>query len=68
MRKKLQGTKTFNNIMAAFSGESMARNSYDLWAEIARREGYEQIADLFEETAANEKAHARRLLSLIGAR
>ena len=66
VRKKLQGTKTFNNIMAAFSGESMARNKYDLWAEIARREGYEQIADLFEETAANEKAHARRLLSLIG--
>ncbi len=66
MKRNLEGTKTFDNIMAAFGGESMARNKYTFFAEMAKREGYEQIAALFEETAENEKAHARRLLSLLG--
>lgn len=66
MRKKLEGTKTYDNIMAAFAGESMARNKYTFFAEMARREGLEQIAGILEETAENEKAHARRLLSLVG--
>ena len=55
----LKGTKTEANLMAAFSGESMARNKYDYYASKARKDGYEQVADLFAETAANEKEHAK---------
>ena len=53
------GTQTEKNLMAAFSGESEARNKYTYFAEKARNEGYEQIAALFLETAENEKAHAK---------
>lgn len=53
------GTETEKNLMAAFSGESEARNKYTYFAEKARNEGYEQIAALFLETAENEKAHAK---------
>lgn len=54
----LEGTKTDQNLRNAFSGESEARNKYTYFASVARKEGYEQIAALFEETAANEKEHA----------
>jgi rubrerythrin len=56
--KDLKGTKTLENLMAAFSGESQARNKYTYYASKAKKEGYEQIAAIFLETAANEKEHA----------
>lgn len=55
----LKGSKTEKNLMEAFAGESQARNKYTYYANKAREEGYEQIAELFEETANNEKVHAR---------
>jgi rubrerythrin len=51
--------KTIENLKAAFAGESMARNKYDYFASVARKEGFEQIAAIFEETALNEKEHAK---------
>lgn len=57
--KDLKGTKTERNLQDAFAGESMARNKYNYFASKARKEGYEQIAALFEETANNEKEHAK---------
>jgi rubrerythrin len=57
--KDLKGTKTEKNLEIAFSGESQARNKYTYYASKARKEGFEQIAALFEETAANEKEHAK---------
>jgi len=57
--------KTEENLKFAFAGESQARNKYTFFAEVARKEGFEQIAAIFEETAANEKAHAERLLGLL---
>lgn len=57
--KELKGTKTEKNLMEAFAGESEARNKYTYFASKAKKEGYEQIAALFEETAANEKEHAK---------
>ena len=56
---KLAGTKTEKNLLEAFAGESMARNKYTYFASKAKKEGYEQIAALFEATAANEKEHAK---------
>lgn len=55
----IKGTKTEANLAAAFAGESQARNKYTYFASKARKEGYNQIADIFEETAANEKEHAK---------
>lgn len=55
---ELKGSKTEANLMAAFAGESQARNKYTFFAEKAKKEGYEQIGDIFLETANNEKAHA----------
>lgn len=55
----LKGTKTEANLMAAFAGESQARNKYTYFAGAAKKEGYEQIAQLFLETAENEKEHAK---------
>lgn len=55
---ELKGSQTEKNLQAAFAGESQARNKYTYFAEKARKEGYSQIADIFEETARNEKAHA----------
>lgn len=55
---RLKGTKTEKNLMEAFAGESEARNKYTFYASKAKKEGYEQIAALFLETAANEKEHA----------
>ncbi|MDY4411156.1 MAG: rubrerythrin family protein [Prevotella sp.] len=57
--KDLQGTKTEKNLWEAFAGESQARNKYTFYASKARKDGYEQIAALFEETAQNEKEHAK---------
>ena len=53
--KDLKGTKTLENLNAAFAGESMARNKYNYYASAAKKEGYNQIAEIFEETAGNEK-------------
>ena len=55
----LKGTKTEKNLMEAFAGESQARNKYTYFASKARKDGYEQIAAIFEETANNEKEHAK---------
>jgi len=55
----LKGTKTEANLMEAFAGESQARNKYNYYASRARKDGYEQIAAIFEETANNEKEHAK---------
>ena len=57
--KELKGTKTEKNLLEAFAGESMARNKYTYFASRAKKDGYQQIAALFEETAANEKEHAK---------
>lgn len=57
--KDLKGTKTERNLMEAFAGESQARNKYTYFASKARKDGYEQIAAIFEETANNEKEHAK---------
>lgn len=57
--KDLKGTKTEKNLQEAFAGESMARNKYTYFASKAKKDGYEQIAAIFEETAANEKEHAK---------
>lgn len=59
MSKSLKGTKTEKNLLEAFAGESMARNKYTYFASKARKDGYEQIARIFEETAGNEKEHAK---------
>lgn len=59
MANKYEGTKTEKNLMAAFAGESQARNKYTYFASIAKKEGYEQIAALFIDTANNEKEHAK---------
>ena len=63
--KELKGTKTERNLQEAFAGESQARNKYTYYASKARKEGYEQIAALFEETANNEKEHAKLWFKLL---
>ena len=62
---ELKGSKTEKNLMEAFAGESQARNKYTYYASKARKEGYEQIAAIFEETAANEKEHAKLWFKLL---
>ena len=59
---KFSGSKTEKNLLAAFAGESQARNRYSFFASVARKEGYEQIAAVFEDTAQNEREHAKALL------
>ncbi len=61
---KLEGTKTLENLMKAFAGESQARNRYTYYASIANKEGYKQIEAFFSETADNEKEHAKRFFKL----
>jgi rubrerythrin len=56
----VKGTRTEKNLLAAFAGESQARNRYTYFASVAKKEGYEQIAALFLETAENEREHAKR--------
>ena len=63
--KPLKGTKTEANLLAAFAGESQARNKYTYYASQAKKEGYNQIAAIFEETAANEKEHAKMWFKLL---
>ncbi len=59
MTKSIKGTKTEKNLLAAFAGESQARNRYTYFASAAKKEGYEQMANIFLETAENEKEHAK---------
>lgn len=61
----LKGTKTEENLQTAFAGESMARNKYTYFASKAKKDGYVQIANIFEETAANEKEHAKMWYKLL---
>ncbi len=62
---ELKGSKTEQNLMTAFAGESQARNKYTYFASKAKKEGYEQIAAIFEETANNEKEHAKMWFKLL---
>lgn len=62
---ELKGTKTEANLQEAFAGESQARNKYSYYASQAKKDGYNQIADIFEETAANEKEHAKMWFKLL---
>lgn len=62
----LKGTKTEKNLAAAFAGESQARNKYTYFASVAKKEGYEHIAAIFEETANNEKEHAKMWFKALG--
>ena len=63
---ELKGSKTEKNLMAAFAGESQARNKYTYFASVAKKEGFEQIAAIFEETANNEKEHAKLWFKELG--
>ncbi len=63
--KGLKGTKTEKNLLTAFAGESQARNRYDYFASEAKKEGFEQIAGVFTETAEHERAHAKRLFKFL---
>ncbi len=63
---ELKGTKTEQNLLEAFAGESQARNKYSYFASKAKKEGYQQIAAIFEETANNEKEHAKMWFKLLG--
>ena len=62
----LKGTKTEQNLMTAFAGESQARNKYTYFASVAKKEGYEQIAAIFLQTAENEKEHAKLWFKALG--
>jgi len=62
---ELKGSRTEANLMAAYAGESQARNKYDYYASKAKKDGYVQIAELFEETARNEKEHAKLWFKLL---
>jgi len=62
---EFKGSQTEKNLLAAFAGESQARNRYTYFASAARKEGYEQIADIFLETAENEKEHAKLFFKLL---
>ncbi len=62
---ELKGSKTEKNLLAAFAGESQARNRYTYFAGVAKKAGYEQIASIFLETADNEKEHAKRFFKLL---
>jgi rubrerythrin len=66
--KSLAGTKTEQNLLKAFAGESQARNRYEFFASQARKEGFEQIAAIFLETAGNEKEHAKRFFKFLEGR
>ena len=63
---ELRGSKTEKNLMAAFAGESQARNKYTYFASVAKKEGYEQIAAIFQQTADNEKEHAKLWFKALG--
>ena len=61
----LRGSQTEKNLLTAFAGESQARNRYTYFAKQAKKEGYVQIAQIFEETAGHEKEHAKRLFKFL---
>ena len=65
MEKSIRGTKTEQNLLASFAGESQARNRYTYFASVAKKAGYEQIAAIFLETADNEKEHAKRFYKFL---
>ena len=65
MSKSIKGTKTEKNLLKAFAGESQAKNRYEFFAKIAREEGYQQIARLFELTAGQEQQHAKRFFKFL---
>lgn len=65
MAKSTKGTRTEKNLLASFAGESQARNRYTYFASLAKKEGFEQIAGIFLETADNEKEHAKRFFRLL---
>jgi rubrerythrin len=65
MMKSVKGTRTEKNLLASFAGESQARNRYTYFASQAKKEGYEQIAGIFLETAENEKEHAKRFFKFL---
>ena len=65
MTTSIKGSQTEKNLVKAFSGESQARNRYTFFAGAARKEGLMQIAQIFEETAAQEKEHAKRFFSFL---
>ena len=62
---ELKGSKTEKNLLAAFAGESQARNKYTYFASVAQKKGFEQIAGIFLETAGNEKEHAKRIFAFL---
>ena len=63
---ELHGSKTEQNLLTAFAGESQARNKYTYFASVAKKEGYEQICEIFQKTAENEKEHAKMWLKALG--
>ncbi len=63
--KSIKGSKTEKNLCASFAGESQARNRYSYFASVAKKEGYVQISKIFEETADNEKEHAKRMFKFL---
>ncbi len=65
MEKSLKGTKTEQNLLKSFAGESQARNRYEFFASQAKKEGYEQIASFFQETANQEREHAKRFFKFL---
>ena len=65
MKKSIKGSKTEENLLKAFAGESQARNRYDFFASTAKKEGFEQIAAIFQETANQEKEHAKRFFKFL---
>ncbi len=65
MSKLLKGTKTEQNLLKSFAGESQARNRYEFFAKVARKEGYVQISNIFQETADQEKEHAKRFFNFL---
>jgi rubrerythrin len=65
MSKSLKGTRTEQNLLKSFAGESQARNRYEFFASVARKEGYEQIANIFIETSLQEKEHAKRFFTFL---
>ncbi|MEA5004855.1 MAG: rubrerythrin family protein [Rikenellaceae bacterium] len=65
MEKSIKGTKTEQNLLKAFAGESQARSRYVYFASVAKKEGFEKIADVFQETAEQEKEHAKRFFKFL---
>ena len=65
MNKSIKGTQTEKNLLTSFAGESQARNRYTFFASVAKKEGFEQISDIFTETANQEKEHAKRMFKYL---